>query len=68
MYQQTAPDGDGVRWHSEPVTDPVLQPFVEVCSEISPTAQVVRTWTDLHACDSFFMARLRRKSTEASMK
>jgi 16S rRNA (cytosine967-C5)-methyltransferase len=44
-----------------PVTDPVLQPFVEICTSISPAAQVVRTWTDLHGSDSFFMARLRRK-------
>ena len=44
----------------EGVTDQVLEPFVESCNQVSPGARVIRTWTDRHGCDSFFMARMRR--------
>jgi 16S rRNA (cytosine967-C5)-methyltransferase len=42
------------------VTDPVLNPFLETCKEIAEDACVVRTWSDLHGCDSFFMARIKK--------
>ncbi len=63
----TEPEGPGrvtafLRRHPEfvvgPIENPVLRPFVERCKQLPGEPEVVRTWTDLHAADSFFAVRL----------
>jgi 16S rRNA (cytosine967-C5)-methyltransferase len=44
----------------DPIRDPRFSQFIATCKQLPGEANCLRTWTDLHASDSFFVIRMIR--------